>query len=79
MNEYRVYITKEESVNHEDFDWFGEIKADYYDIKTIGNNEWVVFFRFSEHGEPATVFMIKSNFVCCIYTNKLVEEDKDGN
>lgn len=78
MNEYTVYLTKEESNNSEDPDWFDEIRADYYDIKTIGNHEWVVFFRFSEHGEPATVFMIRSDFVCCINTDKLEEENEDG-
>lgn len=74
MNEYTVYLTKDESNNTEYHDWFDKIKANYYDIKTIGNYEWIVFFRFSEHKEPATVCMFRSNFVCCIITNKLEEE-----
>ena len=79
MNNYVVYLTKESSNNPEDPDWFDDIKADYYDIKTIGKYEWVVFFRFNEHGESATVFMIRSDFVRCIFTDFIKEEDKDGN
>ena len=73
MNEYTVYLIKNESVD-EDSSYF-EIFADYYEFHNEGEESWIVFYKFTKSIEPTIVFMIKTKYVLCVELDKEGEEE----